>query len=205
MCGFVQRVEREPTPRVFNRMFVCAARCFVRDKLFEHECELFAQRFGFKKLPLVKRGAVAQSKAREKIALIEFCRARPLRGVVCLREVSKFQHINLQRAAGHERDGFAVNVERIIAQRAFQGRKRTAQCRARVRRVRIGIKKRGEFIALMRGLREREIRGERERFARVERNGFVIAFQARRAEQKQLQHEYFIMRGLRKLRNRVFS
>ncbi len=108
--------------------------------------------------------------------------------IVLLSERAKFQnvHANFFQVQAQR---FAFNVENIFAERAFEGREGAAQSRPRARRVGVGIKERGEFVALVRGLRERKIRGEGDGFACVEREGTLVFFQSRRAEKMKGEHE----------------
>lgn len=54
--------------------------------------------------------------------------------------------------------------------------------------IRVGIKERGEFIAFVRGLCEREIGGEGDGFARVKFDATIIFFETRRAEKMKCKH-----------------
>ncbi len=187
MGGFVQGVEGEPTAGMFNRRFVFFAVGFGGDDAFEHGGELFAEGFGLEELPFVKAGTVAQGKAVEKVAAIEFAGA--VQGGVIRPggEGAKFQdvHIHLVR---RESDGLAFNFQHVLAERGVERGEGAAERGTGAGRIGVGIKEGCQLVALVCGAGQDEVGSERNGFAGVEGKRSAVFFEPRRAEKVEIEH-----------------
>src|SRR5512140_2859517 len=79
MRRLVQGIERQPPPRVCYAQVEFGLVSVKADQPLQCPCEMAAQLFGLKKLPLVKSRTVTQRKALHKFAAVECHRLRKRR------------------------------------------------------------------------------------------------------------------------------
>jgi hypothetical protein len=175
MRGLVERIEREPPPRVLDRPHSVGA----VGEAIEDRAELARQRRGAKRLPVVENGAIPQPEAGEEDTAVKRGRAFEIRKLLARSEPLELADVDL---AALERNGIPRNLDPPAAERRAQRRERAAErCTRAIGRV-VRPQQFCERVAIVDASLDREIREQRGRLARIHRQGRAVGKHDRRTE-----------------------